>query len=352
MKIIDISGLGHSGKTSVTDLLREVNGITVHYGSFEFGLLRLPDGMIDLKSAIVDNWSPVRSDFAIKRFKKLYSALAPTYVEFIHPDFLKLSEEYAQSIVTDTLLVNWYDSLYDTFPGYKTKIKAILKIANLLTVFRTLKKKVPGTGNHNKNTVYLVDNSDFIQKTKDYLIKILSIYKGAEIQTVVTNNTFEPFNPEKSMELFDDAFCVIVDRDPRDIYLSALNSQGLFIPDFEKNNPAITQKFIENQKQDMLGTHNIGTFIERQKIYRKNIVNSDNPRIIRIHYEDMIYNYEKTVKELFIQLDIDPKKHIYKKKYFNPEISKKNVGLWKNHKHLREITLIEKELKDYLYITK
>jgi len=36
---------------------------------------------------------------------------------------------------------------------------------------------------------------------------------------------------------------------------------------------------------------------------------------------------------------------------FDPEKSAKNVGIWKKMKDSDEIKLIEKELKDYLYIT-
>ena len=70
-KFIDVSGLGHSGKTAVMDLLSEIEGFHLNNTVFEFNLLRLPDGIFDLKWAVYDNWSLVRSDFAIKRFKQL-----------------------------------------------------------------------------------------------------------------------------------------------------------------------------------------------------------------------------------------------------------------------------------------
>ena len=68
MKLIDISGFGHSGKTTVTNLFSEVDATHVHDPNFEFGLLRLPDGLIDLKRNVLDNWTPIKSDIQIKRF--------------------------------------------------------------------------------------------------------------------------------------------------------------------------------------------------------------------------------------------------------------------------------------------
>ena len=37
--------------------------------------------------------------------------------------------------------------------------------------------------------------------------------------------------------------------------------------------------------------------------------------------------------------------------FFNPDNSKKNVGIWKRYKHLPEIIQIEKELAEYCYQT-
>lgn len=349
MKIIDVSGFGHSGKTSVTDLLREVERIYSHHSSFEFGLIRLPDGILDLGNAITDNWSPIRSDFAVKRFKKLCFALSSNYSEMLHPEFLEISEKYINSLIKDELLVEWYDTLYSSYPWYKTKIKSVLKRANLLSAFRTLRKKVPTSGLSSKSVVYLIDNNNFLEKTKKYLTEILSHNNIEKGQAVVTNNAFEPFNPGYAMDLFDDAYCVVVDRDPRDIYLSALNSTGLFVPKFEQSNSNFSQKFLENLKKDFLGVQNIDTFIYRQKLYRNNVSISDNKRIIRIHYEDLVLNYEDTVGKLFKRLDIHPNRHNNKFAYFNPEESIRNVRLWKQYKNIPEIAKIEKELNDYLY---
>ena len=35
MKIIDVSGMGNSGRTAVTDLLREIDGIHAHHNLFD-----------------------------------------------------------------------------------------------------------------------------------------------------------------------------------------------------------------------------------------------------------------------------------------------------------------------------
>lgn len=344
LKIIDVSGFGHSGKTAVTDLLREVEGIYVHHSSFEFGLLRLPDGLVDLKRNILDNWTPIKSDFAIKRFVKLTHALSDNYSEMLNEHFSKYTREYIDSLVHETAEIQWYDGLYDFRKSLvKDKVKKLLITLGIMNMIRKHRNNLV-----KKELVYLADSKDFILNTRKYLENVLGV--DGKNATIVTNNAFEPFNPIESMNFFSDPYCVVVERDPRDIYLSSLMTEGLFVPDFEKKNPNYSYKYMMNLKKDFLNSNNIDTFIWRQKTLRESIkVNNDNERVIRIRYEDLINNYEETVTLLFKKLDIDTQLHRSKQQYFNPENSKKNVGLWKKKNRLKEILQIEKELGEYIY---
>ena len=356
MKIIDISGFGHSGKTAVTDLLREVDGLNVHPASFEFNLLKLPDGLIDLKRNIFDNWSPTKSDFAIKRLKRLASALNANYSDILGIDFLYITNEFINSIIADKLKVDWYDDLYlDKSQVNKDRIRKFLESTGLLKHYRKArtvyfnKYNPKMKGVFKKQTVYLVNQEKLILNIKMYLQKILFDKKNKD-KTVVSNNAFGPFNPTESMTLFDNGYCIIVDRDPRDIYMSSLDSDEIYIPQFESNNPVYSSKYLMNLKRDMLGTNDIDTFILRQLHYRKNIKQGlDNDHVIRINYEDIVYKYEETVSLLFEKLGIDPRHHTRKLTHFNPELSKKNIGLWKRNCDMKEIKLISKKLKMFLY---
>jgi hypothetical protein len=349
-KIIDISGFGHSGKTAVTDLLREVDGLNVHPSSFEFNFLKLPDGLIDLKRNIIDNWSPIKSDFVIKRLKRLATALNANYSEHLGIDFFYITNEFINSIIADNLKVDWYDDLYlDKNQVNKDRIRKILETAGLLKYFRNIRKVYFSHNDSRKSIVYLVNQEKLILNIKMYLEKILFDKKNND-KTVVLNNAFGPFNPTESMTFFDNGYCVIVDRDPRDIYMSSLDLDEIYIPQFESNNPVYSSEYLMNLKRDMLGTNDIDTFILRQIQYRKNIKQGlDNDHVIRINYEDIVYKYEETVSLLFEKLGIDPRLHTRKLMHFNPELSKKNIGLWKRNSDMKEIKLISKKLKMFLY---
>lgn len=48
MNFIDVYGVGNSGKGALVDLLRELDGIYVPEWSFEFDMIRLPVGLLDI----------------------------------------------------------------------------------------------------------------------------------------------------------------------------------------------------------------------------------------------------------------------------------------------------------------
>jgi hypothetical protein len=213
MKIIDVSGFGHSGKTAVTDLFREVEGVNVHHPSFEFNLLRLPDGLIDLKRNVIDFWSPIKSDFALKRFSKLCNRLNGNYSDQLNADFLQLSNEFVNSLILDTLNVEWYDDLYSLKKStIKDLLRVFLKSSGLLRQIRSVKKKLFQQEKSKKELVYIVNQEKIIEKINKYLESIL-LSNTKFCGTVVTNNAFEPFDPYQNMSFFNDPYCIIVNRD-------------------------------------------------------------------------------------------------------------------------------------------
>ena len=78
-------------------------------------------------------------------------------------------------------------------------------------------------------------------------------------------------------------------------------------------------------------------------------VDKNNPRVIYLNYEDLVLKYDETIEYLFNKIGIDPDMHIKKNEHFEPFKSMKNVKIWEEMKDTKEIKLIEKELKDYLY---
>ena len=73
----------------------------------------------------------------------------------------------------------------------------------------------------------------------------------------------------------------------------------------------------------------------------------DDPRVKYLQYEELIYQYHKTIQLLE---EATGRKHIAPKSIFKPEISINNTQLYKKFpQYKKEILVIEKELEEYLY---
>lgn len=328
--VIDLSGYSFSGKSAYFDLLCEFDGYKHYSKEFEFELIRLPNGILDLYYSLVENWSPVRSSEAIRKFKNLVDTLSGNdslisrliskgyQYDHYFPDFYELSQEYLDKLIIASWNSEW-PFAYNDYPKYQIFLKKLL--------FRFGKKDVFSA------CVYLsrFDKTDFLNITRDYLDKLFSSCMSNNERVIITSNAFETTNPVISHQLCYSAKSIIVDRDPRDIYLSALKTG--YVNGINVGKTAIGED-VEN-------------FIDRFKLYRKNLISDEN--VLRINFEDLVLNYEETLNKLFIFLGEDKSIHKYPKKYFNPEISKKGVGMWKNidGQLKKDVDRIYFELKEY-----
>jgi hypothetical protein len=326
-KFLDLSGFGISGKGAFIDLLREFDNYDTPRPDFEFGLIRIKDGLLDLKCSLVDNWSPVRSDVSIKRFKEVILDLGKSpsrlnfpkalivsggrYDDMFGGKFIELSNKYVDSLIDDS---------YNGLRVYPMQDNGIFSRVSKKFLYKLRFKKVY------YSKIYISCGKEFETKTKKYLHELFRARNAANNVTHVMFNAFEPFNPIESIELFFDAKIIIIDRDPRDIYLSALN---------------------HNLPNDV--PRDLDIFIKRYKMLRKQVKSKDDNRVMRLNFEDLVLNYQDTLNALFIFLEEDPLVHKYPKKYFNPEISKKGIGLWKNSKGKlkKDVNVIYSELREY-----
>ena len=69
--------------------------------------------------------------------------------------------------------------------------------------------------------------------------------------------------------------------------------------------------------------------------------------MLRIRFEDLVLKYDHTLKKIYDFLGENKETHVNKKRHFDPLLSSKNIGLWKNYPHKNEIDKIYFGLKDY-----
>ncbi|MDE1326591.1 hypothetical protein L9W97_15745 [Vibrio aestuarianus] len=339
IKYLDLSGYMFSGKSAFSDLMREFDGYLVPDYRTEFDLVRVSGGLLDLRGCIVDNWSPIRADASVKKFKKTINVLSRTPKGFrklyqsgfgyekIYPNIDLATSKFISELICDSWRMKWPYALVDLdgFAIFKTKLKA------------KLEKKFAWP----EVEFNLISGHEFDKKAQAYIKELLCYKLPSNVDTVVTHNALEPYNPELGIDLFGVAKSIVIDRDVRDIYMTSITLNPGYNDDVD------TFKKIS-------GSFNIDSFIKRQKLLRQIKPNKRETRVLRINFEDLVYKYDDTISEIINFLEIDQSKHVLKGMYFNPEASKKNTKLWLNcDKKVRaEISKIERELSDYCYFNK
>lgn len=332
-KIITCTGYGGTGSSAITDLLKEFQNI-YSYGDFEFKFLLNPDGIRDLEYGLIENNERNVTDYRVKHFKKkmdyLYKTKINSYKKIFGENFKIYTDEYIRKLIK----VQW--------KGYgpkdileETLIKKVLYYGE-----RFIQKKILGIKeggarfykNKNPMSYTYLSKEDFYSETKEYLNKLFMTLLTEEKDYLALDQLVPPNNINKYLDYFYDLKVVVVDRDPRDVYL--LNEIFWY--------------------ESWIPTKDIDTFIKWYKLLREHqkteLETENKERILRIKFEDMIFNYEETLNKVLNFLGISKEKHIRKKEFFNPEISIENTRLFKSYLQYQEnIKLIEKELGEFCY---
>lgn len=343
-KIIDVTGFGHSGKTAITDYLKQYPQVFSFPNHIEFELFRVSGGLVDLYHSVYASWSLLRSKKSIEEFKKVinrignikskknitswWNASGHNYDEHFNGMFKIHSEIFLNKLIIDSHRQIWPYSL--------------LSISKLNLLIRNFSRTM--FGQELKAEIYYSNRNDFLQLVNEYIQSLFKEVVEQKHSHIILNNAFEAYNPTPCFEMVPQSLSIVVDRDPRDIYASMIGSSDIFVPEFEK------YKGADKLKKNLSGFDDINYFILRFKLLRENISFPNDERVLRINFEDFIINHDDCANRItnFIGLD---RIAIERTKEFNLENSRKNVGVWKRFADLPQIKQIESELglycKDY-----
>jgi hypothetical protein len=172
----------------------------------------------------------------------------------------------------------------------------------------------------------------FLSASRDFICDILSAMGKKENLVTVLDQPFEGCNPVKSFKFFENPKAIIVDRDPRDLYL--------FIKYFLRP---------RGREGYQVPCDNVDVFIEYFRLSHKtppDLRSRDD--LLYINFESLIYDYDNTVKKIADFAGVF--NHVHKQKYFKPARSKNNTQLFKKYScYEADIKKIEKELPEYLF---
>lgn len=331
MKLITCASYYGTGSSAVTDFVSEFDDVH-SFTDEEFRFVQDPEGISDLEYNLVENYNRHNSGHALKRYKRLvdfYSGnrIFKRYEGFFHGNWKKYSYEYIDKLTSFSYRGWWQYDLMDRGKFFYFRKRILNKLLHL-TIWRnkpdrqlnTMKKEVT-LGTHPTENY-------FIESTKEYIENLFSSVSEG-LPMVMVDQIVPPTNLKRYLRYFKDIKVVVVDRDPRDIFVldkyvwkdgAIPNDVDVFCKWFKMTR--------EHRKTDVLETENT-TFLK---------------------FEDMIFNYEETSRRLVSFLGLDESRHSKKKIIFNPDVSIKNTRTWERVEcDPEEIKVIEKQLADYLY---
>ena len=332
-KIIVPTGYMGSGSSAITDLIAEFKDCQNEYKSYEYVLLHCPNGLFDLEDKLLRGNNAIRSDEAIRIFEtqmnKLYNKKfwwIGNYEKIIGPNFKISTDNYISEIQEFNYPGFWY-----THEEVNSKMFIKLLIRKPIKLLLKNKIKFKKILKYNDGMrISFIKEKDFYEKSHKYIYSIIEeLSKGKE--NIILDQFLLPFNLFRVDNYFDDRLKVItVERDPRDVYI--LNkyiwpARGITVP-----MPTDTLEFCKFYRN-----------------MRESEKNCNSNKVLRIKFEDLIYNYDKELIKITNFLGFTSKEHINKKERFNPDISIKNTQLFRKKEYEEEIKIIEKELKKYLY---
>ncbi|OJV38888.1 MAG: hypothetical protein BGO29_10770 [Bacteroidales bacterium 36-12] len=329
--IITCASYGNTGSGVITDYLLEFDNI-YNPGDYEFRFLQDYDGVSTLEDALVHNFHRMNSDIAIRNFKRYIdfqsgNLISKRYEKFFKGDFKRISYNYIDKLVD----LRW-QGYWEQYQIITPKTESILKYKLLPRILRLLNgnkeyiaKYVP------KSEMYFSSPSEekFITITNEYIVSLCNaLNKDGIKKTIFLDQLVPPLNLQRYLRYYPNMKVIVVDRDPRDHYVDNIMKwrEGWIPLDINK-------------------------YIEYFRGLRKNIEDEpDDHRVLRIRFEDAIYNYDAFTTKTNSFLEISKQDHVNPKKFFNPELSINNTQLWKKYVvNMDEIHLIEEELSAFCY---
>lgn len=340
---IAVTGYFGAGSSAALDLLAEYscngNMVLNKPGGYEHTVFYHPGGLFDLEDKLLLGNDIHRADEALDTFEKEMKRLNDnnfgwlgSFKEMFGEKFEISLQQFIESLHIFDINARYYGQYKKViFNPLKIPVQLAAKILTGRTIYvwgRQFIYKHAAT----KMRVAFPTPDEFYSAAQIFVNNYMKMFKEEGKENVVFDRLLLCHNAYRLPLYFDDDFrLIIVERDVRDVYCfnkylwPEINAGTMY--------PTDINVFIDYWK--------------RLNTYERKINDS---RILKIHFEDLIYNYEETVEKIENHCKLTKKNHNKLREYFKPEKSIKNTQVYKMRNEWKdEIRLIEQELSEYCY---
>ena len=169
----------------------------------------------------------------------------------------------------------------------------------------------------------------FLHETRRYISALLSAANPENFPRLMVDQLAPSSGINKFLRYFDcDVKVIIVDRDPRDVFLS---DKYIWRTGITPRDPEIFCKWFrdchESNKNEIL----------------------DPNHVLKVQFENLVYNYDNEKRKIEEFLGLQNVKHLRPFEGFNPRRSLHNTQLWRVFDDSESLNIIESLLSDYLF---
>jgi len=323
---IGVCGNYSTGSSAFTDLLLEFEDAQV-LDCIEFVFPYYPDGLETLDFHLNNYRKYMSSTVAISRFKKLIYWQSRKFTS--KKNISTIINNYLNKIIQISWKGHGYVDVL-TRSSFEIFIKRVLFALAKALRFNKLSLLYPTLFPHYLD--FSVMPEGFEKASEEFVSEILDVMGRKQDLVTILDQPFEGCNPVKSFKYFENPKAIIVDRDPRDIYL-------------------YIKKFLRPRGREgfQVPCGNVDEFIKYIRLVHKTPSDFKNRNdIMYINFEHLIYDYENTIEKVSDFTGVT--KHVNKGKYFIPSRSRTNTQLFKIYSGINDdIKKIEIELSDYIF---
>lgn len=326
MSLISCASYYGSGSSAFTDLVSEYDGVK-SLTDYEFRFVHDIDGISDLEFHLVECPNRHNSGHALKRFWKLSKFnhgkwFNARYEPFFGGKYLELTKQYVDELTDFKYPAYWFYDMYDRGNIFYYTKSLQNKLYRKLKITKSVMPDEITFGSH-------PTQEKFIHATQKYLQSLFIAANPEEMPYLMMDQILPSSNVNRCLRYFpEDTKLVIVDRDPRDIYLSEKLFWHEDVAPHDVN--AFCQWF------DYTHSCSKGEMMDENKV-------------LKINFEDLIYKYNETMEKIERFLGFKSDNHTNPFEGFNPKRSIVNTQLWKRNESPEEMEVIRVKLPQYLY---